>query len=157
MGLAGRLGLVPVVFGLGLGFLMAAPSSAGTPLATIDGGYAGKVKYKDQIIDPLSEDGGTGSVDVGFITFQDGVYFEGTFLIHGEGEDPDMYLFGEGRAGNGKFWFEGSTEGAGITLFGNMKGAEGKRLLKGKGVFLTDDLYSDVKFTLKEGDSGINL
>ena len=159
MGLAGRLGIIPVALGLGLGLLMAAPSSAGTPLATIAGEYAGKVKYKDQIINTEEGAGGTGSVDVGFLAIQEGIFFEAAFLIHGQDEQPDEYHYGGGRAGNGKFWFQGSNgeNGTSVTLFGTMKGAEGSRLLKGKGVYLSDGTYSDVKFTLKEGDSGIQL
>lgn len=155
MGFKARLGFLPIVVGLGLGCLMVGPSSAAAPLEDIGGGYAGTLKYKDQVIDTTNSQGGAGTLNVGFAASQEGIPFTGTLMINATGEDPAEFFNGDGMAGNGKFWFSGSTEGAVLHLFGSMKGTPGKRLLKGKGVHFSADGYSDVKFTLKEGDSGI--
>jgi hypothetical protein len=132
-------------------------SSAAAPLQDIQGEYAGALKSKNQVIDVEAEEPGSDTSDAGLVVNQEGTSVEAWFVVFGEGDEEDFYVYMTGRAGNGKFHLAGENEEGFLVLTGTMKGGEGKRSLKAKGVFVAPSHYSDIKVVLKEGDSGIEL
>ncbi len=146
--------LAPFLCGLALA---ATATPAAAPISNIDGEYAGALKSKNQVIDVEAEAPGSDTSDAGIVVNQEGTSIEAYFVVFGEGEEEDFYVYLVGRAGNGKFHLAGDNEEGILVLTGTMKGAEGKRSLKAKGSFLAPSHHSDVKVVLKEGDSGIDL
>ena len=147
-------GLAAALFGVAIAVT---PSSAAAPLENIQGEYAGTLKSKNQVIDPQQEESGSDTSLMGLVVNQEGTSTSGTLVVFGEGTDEDIVVSLDGAAGNGKFHFSGSNGEGSLFLVGAMKGAEGKRVLKAKGAFLAGSHYSDIKVSLKEGPSGIEL
>jgi hypothetical protein len=148
--------MMAVLFG---SVLAVATSTAATPISNIQGEYAGTLKSKNQVINTEQESPGSDTSITGLVINQDGQFTEAYLVVFGEGSDENTTFYMQGAAGNGKFHLTGSDNGEEGTLFlvGTMKGAPGKRVLKAKGAYLSGSHYSDVKVSLKEGDSGIEL
>jgi hypothetical protein len=120
-------------------------AEAATPPADISASFVGKGVSNNQVI--ANEEAGKGTFAMQVTAVQTGNDL--TLVVNVDGGDQIWNL--EGRAGGGRFWASGGVgEGEFVLLAGTAKGASGKISLKGKGYYLADTHYSDLKFTVKQ-------